>query len=72
MCRRGVLVSRAHRVFALQLLAPLATWVAADHKPGVDETLPEEPGEHRLGHHAGADDAELRVAQRVFTHGAPP
>ena len=45
-----------------ELLAPLATGVAGDDLPGRDELAAEQAGDHRLGHHAGADrrDRPLR------------
>ena len=70
--RRRILVGGSHAVCTLELLAPLTSRMAAHHKPGIHQTLPEQARQHGLSHHAGADNAQLGVPQRVLTHGAPP
>jgi hypothetical protein len=62
---RGLAVGldHAYAVLRLQLLAPRGARVAADDLRALDELTAEQPRDHRLGHHADADEGELRAAQ---------
>ena len=66
--KRGGLAVRlehADAVLRLQLFAARGARVAADDLRALDELAAEQPGDHRLGHHADADEGEARVAQGV-------
>ena len=54
---------RPDAVFALEVLAPLGARVAGDDLRRVDELAAEQAGDHRLGHHAGADGRDRGLRQ---------
>ena len=51
----GVVGDRADPVLACEVLTPLVARMAGDHLTGIDQLAAEQPGDHRLGHHAGTD-----------------
>ena len=51
----GVVGDRPDAVLALEMLAPLRARMAGDDLARLDQLAAEQPGDHRLGHDAGAD-----------------
>jgi hypothetical protein len=54
-----------------QFLAAREAGVRADDVARLHEVAFKEPGEHRLGHHAGADDSEAYPPEAFCTHVTP-
>src|SRR5204863_8929641 len=66
VCRRvAVCLDHAYAVVGLQFLAARGARVAADYLAARDELSAQKARDHRLGHHADADEREPRAAQGV-------
>ena len=50
-------------VLARELLAPLGPRMARDDLVGLDEAAAQQPGDHRLRHHAGADGRDPALGE---------
>ena len=61
--RLAVVGHGADPVLTREVLAPLETRMAGDHLAGFHQLAAEQPGDHRLGHHAGADGRDRGLRQ---------
>ena len=61
--RLGVRGDRPDAVLALEVLAPLRARMAGDDLAWLDELAPEQAGDHRLGHDAGADGRDRALGE---------
>ncbi len=62
--RGGVRIDRPDPVRSFECLAPVAARVAGDDLAGGDEVAPEQAGDDRLGHDAGADGCDRGARER--------
>src|SRR6266571_8429983 len=64
--RLGIVGRDVDPVFLAQRVPALGAWVTGDDVAGGNQLALEDPGNDRLGHHPGSDDAERRCPQ--WTH----